>query len=366
MARYTKCTNVDGIWTSEVSWIIALGVIGAVALLVAGLWAAYLAMAAASITPQSLLIAASILAAACTAGIATLHLIQNYYFDHRLVCIQDRRCALGHVVTIEDNGDGDRSMNLVLAPADFDTTKAEYSAMPQPALLVYGNSNDPDIASIGMNMDPYAIRAEATPSSYGRDNLPFFHCEIEGTYFDTYTGVLLGWLYTLLAFAVAAIVSAALATALGPIAWIIWIAVALFILLAIIFGATLGDKDAYSVEAGPLGDATPSPSGPVITNSDGNVITIGDLVAISGYHVIDTGHNPNCWKELHPVRAVATMTQEDYDKIASSGALDSLYDSYCNALNTFVDNVSTVKLAITAADEEDNQLLLCLEHECVG
>ncbi|CAN5911676.1 hypothetical protein BH11BAC7_BH11BAC7_02900 [soil metagenome] len=49
----------------------------------------------------------------------------NYYFDHRLVCIEDSKCAIGKVIITEENQDGDISLDLLLGPAVGTTTAAE-------------------------------------------------------------------------------------------------------------------------------------------------------------------------------------------------------------------------------------------------
>jgi hypothetical protein len=102
--------------------------------------------------------------------------------------------------------------------------------------------------------------------------LPFFHAEIEGTYFDTLTLAFIAWLWTIFAIAVAAMVAAAAFTALGPFAWAIWIAIAILIILAILLAGLFGGSDDDSIDAGPLGSATPSPAGPVIADIGGRTI----------------------------------------------------------------------------------------------
>ena len=130
-------------------------------------------------------------------------------------------------------------MNTVLAPATYDTSEPDYRAMFQPAQLVYV---DPGLAVRGFSLDPTAVRESASPSSFGRGALPFFHCEVEGTKLDSWTTALIAYLWTLFALATAALVLAGIVTALGPIAWVLWIAIALLILLAALFRPVAGRR----------------------------------------------------------------------------------------------------------------------------
>jgi hypothetical protein len=287
----------------------------------------------------------------CLFAINLLVQFRDYFFDKRLVCHGEDRCAIAHVITIEDNGDGDNSLNTILAPADADTTESAYMAMAQPAALVYP---DPGLASRGWRLVPSANRPSLEPRTFGRGNLPFFHCEIEGTFLDDWTTALLAYLWVLFGLAAAALALAAASLALGPIGWVIWIAIALFILLAILFGASSLDEDeAGSARGGPIGDALPSPTGPVITDSGGNAVSVGDFVAMFGRHVCDTGHNPDCWNELHPLKAITKILQSEYESVPEGGG--DILDKYCVALRDFLDETGALKQSLT-----------CLEHPRVG
>jgi hypothetical protein len=224
---------------------------------------------------------------------------------------------------------------------------------------------DPGLASRGFHLDPDAAR---TPL-FGR-GLPLFHAEIEGTYLDTLTTAVLAWLWTIFALAVAAMIAAAAATALGPIAWAIWIAIAILIILAILLGGLFGFSDDDSIDAGPLGDATPSPSGPIITDIGGQTINRNDFVALIGRHVCDTGHNPGCWDELHTVTGVAKIPEADYRAIPTVHTAGDLYDRYCAALQGFVDGVGHVRQELGTGTSDgtsgDPPPVPCLEHERIG
>lgn len=363
MATYTTCTTVDGVWDGVPGVDLAIGIIGAIGLVATAVWLALMAFGAASLTPASLAVAATLLAMECLTAINLLHKVRSYFFDHRLICLGDDRCAIAHVITIEDNGDGDKSMNTVLAPATYDTSEPDYRAMFQPAQLVYV---DPGLAVRGFSLDPTAVRESASPSSFGRGALPFFHCEVEGTKLDSWTTALIAYLWTLFALATAALVLAGIVTALGPIAWVLWIAIALLILLAALFGLSLGDEETGSAPAGPIGDAIPGPAGPIITDDGGNAVNLGDFVALIGRPVCDTGHNPRCWDELHPVKGIAKIQESEYNLVAATHTDGDLYDRYCNALRDFVDNVGTVKQGLTATDDDGKPLLTCLEHPAIG
>lgn len=361
MARQTTCATVAGVWDGVPGVDLALGIIGVIGLIVAPVALAIAALSAAGLTPASMLIAASALEFACLFAINLLHKVRDYIFDHRLICLDGDRCALGQVITIEDNGDGDKSMNVVLAPATATTTPAEYQGWFQPSSLIF---MDPGLASRGFHLDP----AKARTPLFGA-GLPFLHSEIEGTYFDTLTTAVLAWLWTIFAIAVAAMIAAGAALALGPFAWAIWIAVAILIILALLLIGLFGGGDDDSIDAGPLGDATPTPAGPIITDVGGHTINRNDFVALIGRHVTDTGHNPPAWDELHTVTGVAKIPESEYRAAPIAHTPGDLYDRYCEALKGFVDGVGQVKQELegtTHGTSTGPRDVPCLEHERIG
>jgi hypothetical protein len=361
MARQTKCTTVAGVWDGVPGVDMALGIIGVIGLIVAPVTLALIALFGAGITPASMIIAASALQFACLFAINLLHKVREYIFDHRLICLGGERCAIGQVISIEDNGDGDKSMNTVLAPATPTTTPAAYQSWFQPSELIY---RDPGLATRGFHLDP----ATARKPLFGA-GLPYLHAEIEGTYFDTLTLAVLAWLWTILGIAVAAMIAAGLALALGPYAWAIWIAVAILVILAILLIGLFGGSDDDSISAGPLGEATPSPSGPIITDIGGQTINTRDFVALIGRHVCDTGHNAPCWDELHTVTGVAKIPEADYRAIPTTHTAGDLYYRYCDALRGFVDGVGQVKQELETGTMDGTSpppRVPCLEHERIG
>ena len=363
MARQTSCTTLAGVWDGVGGLNIGLGVIGLVGILTAGVWTALMALGGASLTPASMLIAASALMAACLLAINLLTKVRSYFFDFRLICLNGDRCGIAQVAAIEDNDDGDRSLNVILAPADDNTPLADYRAMYQPATLVFV---DPGLAARGFSLDPFAVR---DGEGHGLGRLPFLHCEIEGTYFDDWTTALLAYLWTLVGIAAAAIALAAAATALGPIGWVIWIAVALLVLLASLFGLNFlppEHEDLGETPVGPLGDATPGPGGPVITDTGGNSIRVGDFVVVLGRHVCDTAHSPPCWDELHPVKGVTKIAEREYRSAPSTHDAGDLYDQYCRALQGFVDDVGKVEQGLAPTNADGSPKLTCLEHPAIG
>jgi hypothetical protein len=362
MARHTTCTTVAGVWPWVPGVDFGLGIVGIVGLITAPVILAIAALSAAGITPASMIIAASILQFACLFAINLLQKVRDYFFDHRLVCLDGDRCALGQVNTMEDNGDGDKSMNLVLAPATGTTTPTDYASWFQPASLVFV---DPGLATRGFHLDP----AKARKPLFGA-GLPLFHAEIEGTYLDTLTLAVLAWLWTIFALAVAAMIAASAALALGPFAWAIWIALAILVILAILLSQLFGLSDADSTDAGPVGDATPTPGGPIITDVGGQTINKNDYVAVIGRHVCDTGHNPPAWDELHTVTGIAKISEREYHAVPTSHTAGDLYDQYCDALHRFVDGVGEVKQALETGTSDgtsgSSTQIPCLEHERIG
>jgi hypothetical protein len=362
MARQTKCTTVAGVWDGVPGVDLALGIIGAIGMIVAPVLLAIAALSAAGITPASMLIAASILEFACLFAINLLHKVRDYIFDHRLICLGPDRCAIAQVISIEDNGDGDKSMNTILAPATDTTPLADYRSWFQPSQLVFV---DPGLATRGFHLDPNHARSPLFGTG-----LPFFHCEIEGTYFDSLTTAVLAWLWTIFAIAVAAMIAAGLATALGPFGWAIWIAIAILLILLAFLAGLFGGSDADSIDAGPLGDATPTPGGPIITDIGGHTINKQDFLALIGRPVCDTGHNPPCWDELHTVTGIAKIPESEYRAAPTAHVAGDIYDRYCQALQDFVDGVGHVRQELGTGTSDGVSgpppAVPCLEHERIG
>ncbi|MFT6922051.1 MAG: hypothetical protein ACJA1C_001049 [Crocinitomicaceae bacterium] len=358
MATNTTCTTIQDAGEGKFSGL-AIGstVIMAVSALYLGIHAYFLIFVASAATPASLLVAAGVLLVMATAGIVTLVELRDYFFNKRLVCIQEDTCAIGQMIVAEHNGDGDRSLNCVLAPADFDTTTLQdyQFRMWQSRELVFGDLNndgqgDVDLLSRGWHLDPFnnrSLEVEVFPKTWGLNNLPLFHCEIEGTKFDDWTNALIGILSGYIALAIAAAAVAAVANAAGPIGWALWALLALLILILIIFGIDLtNEDDEGSAEVSDLGNAVPNGDGVIIEDHSGNHVQNGDHIAFHGRHVIDTGHNPGCWNEIHPIRAITKIAKGTYDQVGFEQKAN-VYDKYCAALHTFSNDKATITIGLT-------------------
>jgi len=165
MARQTKCDTLAGAWSFVPGVDLAIGIVGVLGLIFAPVMVIVAALTAAGITPFTLIAAGTVLMFACLFAINLIHKVRDYFFDHRLVCLGDDHCAIARVVSMEDNGDGDKSLNTILAPATESTTEAEYALMFQPAALVF---NDPGLASRGWNLNPKEARDPRRIRSSGR------------------------------------------------------------------------------------------------------------------------------------------------------------------------------------------------------
>ena len=356
MARKTQCTSIGDAWDGFGAGYYAVGIMGVLALILASVMVAVGVFSTAGFTPAGLIWAGGVLMAACIAAmIAAVH-AGNYFFDHRLVCIEDSKCAIGKVIITEENQDGDISLDLLLGPATGTTTAAEYQfTFWQSKELIF--TDHVNLPSRGWHLDPKANRAGLSPVGHGDEELPFFHCEIEGSRVSNWLTAFKAWLILLMVLAAAAIALGIIGTAIPVIGAIIAIALAIFWLLAIIFGFDFGlaGGDAPSVDVDNLGDATPTDMGPVVTDSAGNNIEKGDFVILNGRFIADTGHNPGCWNEIHEIKGLAKMTNsKDYFSVGEA-APSELFTRYCTALSNHVNNFGTVSQGLTH-----------LEHPAVG
>ncbi len=357
MARQTTCRPMSEVWTGVGGWAIAGGILAAVGAIGAAVTIALALLHVSFVTLNAVTIgiAAGVLIASLLGLIAELTHIRNYFFDGKLGCIAEEECGLGQVWIIEDNEDGDVSLNLILAPARDTTTLAEYRAMSQPARLIF---HDPGVATVdpAWQHKPEAMRLGSEPTGQFTAKLPYFHCEIEGSFFDDWSSALIAYMWVLIGFATALLAIAIAGAVSGPIGWIVVAAVALLLLLALAFGLLPGSDDEFTTEAGPVGTATPGPGGPIVTDSGGSTISVGDFVVVLGRHVVDTGHSgEGCWNELHPLRAVAKVTSAEYEIIADTPAGHETLGRYCQALSDFRDPTGTIR-----------QELTCSEHPAVG
>jgi hypothetical protein len=375
MARTTNCNTVDEMWDG---WkglsplFIGLGIFGIIAVitsLVAAIVGLAAAIGPASVSPVTMGIAATALLVGASSLLAIMVRAREYFFDHRLVCVREDQCALGMVESLENDADGDTAINLILAPADFeDTSFTDYNSSAQGRLVfgldqVTGNELQQvkDLRDKrGWSIVPTANRPDFPGArTWGLANLPLFHTEIEGTKFDDWTNAIIAYLTSVIGLAIILIGLAAAALALGPIGWIIIGVIALLIFLALLFGIDItGDEGADAADPTAYPSATPGPSGPILTG-DNTEIKLNDFVVIYGRYVIDTGHNSDCWCELHPVRAVAKVEKEIYTNFPPE--IDSPIDNkssrlaeYCEALKRFARERGKLLTAVP------------LEHEKMG
>lgn len=340
---HTNCTALNDVWNGYGNLFWGSAIFSAIGTIVAGVWAAVLAFGAGGITPMSMMIVAGVLFAAALAGVIALLQIRDYYFNHRLACLDGDRCAIARIERMEADADGDTALNVILAPANERTDEATYQTQFQAKSLVY---DDPGLASRGWQLEPFAVR-DGEKFGDPKMGIPFFHCEIEGTYFDDWTSALIAWMVGLMILAAAAFALAAAATALGPIAWVIWIAVALLIALLALFGIheASGDSDVSGTSASPVGNATPPPGGPIVTDLGGNHLSNGDFIAILGRHVTDCGHtNKGCWDELHNVYALAKIPDELYLTAPDTHTDGDIYGKICSALTDWRNRTNNIKV----------------------
>lgn len=356
MARTTTCTTITDAWDGVGAVFTGLGIVGVLAIISATIQAAIVTFSSAGWTPPSLIAAGIVLMAACVLAMAVTVRAGNYFFDHRLVCIEPSKCVIGRVILTEENEDGDRSLDLLLAPADESTTAAEYqTVLWQSRDRIF--TDFVGLGTRGWHLNPKGNRGSTNPIGFGNNELPFFHCEIEGTKIANWLTAIMAWLIALMVIAAAAIALGAIGTAIPIVGAILMIALAIFWLLALIFGLDYGwgEGDAPSVDVDNLGDATPSDMGPVITDSTGNSVSNGDVVIVTGAFIVDTGHNPGCWNELHPIRGIAKMRgPKEYFSVGTDSQSD-IFSRYCQALNDHINNFGTISQGLTK-----------LEHPSLG
>ena len=356
MARHTNCCQIKDAGEPPSGVQKTAAILGAVAVAVAGVVGLIAALGLAAVSPVTLAGAATALVVGAGLIISLINHIRDYFFDHRLVCLDGDRCMIGQIVALEDDADGDQSINSVLAPATGTTTLTDYKKMPQVQELML---MDPGLASRGWDLIPEGARQEADPQFFGDGNLPLFHAEIEGTYFDDWTTAMLAFLWSAIALGVAAAALAA-AELIPGAGWILAGIVALLAILGLIFGVemAIGDQDTTSVKPDPLGSAKPDAAGPIITDVTGQRLHVNDTIAIMGRHVTDTGHhtdpNHRCWNELHPIKAITKIHHSEYDKVpATAQDRTTILDAYCQALHQFVDD---------SHSGQTRAALTCLEH----
>jgi len=366
----TSCAAIGDVWegyptTAALAVTIPAGASVAV---IAGIITAYIlgafgGIAAASLSPATLIVMCSITIAALVALITFLELLIQYLFQYKLACVDGDRCAIVKILSIEHNEDSDQSMNTIVAPlSDPKTSEAEYRAMWQAASLVYSDST-PGVASRGWKLRPESNGAEPR---FGDHKLPLFHCEIQGAANYEWIKGLIAYMVAMIIVLAGIIALAALGAALGPFYYVLLALIALLILLAILFGikvgtsSTSGAGDATSHTD--IGKATPGPDGYVVTDTFGRTIKVGDHALLYGLHVIDTAHHKpddhdGVWCELHPVRAIAKLDQAMYDAVSTTGP-EGVYQRLCAAMSDYVKR--------PIGESDTGMAATPLEHERIG
>ncbi len=204
--------------------------------LIIGYWGG---IAAAALSPATLIIMCSVTIAALIAAITFLELALQYLFKYKLACLDGERCAIVRVESIVHNDDSDQSLNTILAPlSNPKTNEAEYQAIWQAKTLLYSDSS-PSVSSRGWNFRPEVNNEEPR---FGENKLPLFHCEIQGkTNYEWIQG-LIAYMITMIVILAAIIALAAVGAALGPFYYVL----AALILLLILFASIFGGKSLFS------------------------------------------------------------------------------------------------------------------------
>jgi hypothetical protein len=358
-----QCAPINAAQSSISGADLALGIVGVIGVVVAGVITTAAALTFAAATPATLAVAAVALSIACLFAINLINKAMDVLFHYKLACIDGERCAIGQVMKIEKNPDGDTTFDMKLAPIQATTTPTEFAASFQGSTLVF---SDPGAASRG-----WAFKPDSGAGFLGGTKLPLFHCEIEGSYLNDWLTALLALLWSLLALAAAALALAITLTAIELIpiiGWVIAVIIAIIALLATLLGINMagdpGSIGSAELEV-PVSEQSPGATGPVLTDTANNKVAVGDFIILSGMHVLDCGHAEDkyddgspkgTWCEIHPVRAIGKTSQNWYDAY-SAASNNTILDRYCEALNGFI---ATAKNALAATAQQP------LEHPRVG
>lgn len=326
------CAPISQVRASIGGVDLGLGIIGVIGVVILGVMTGAAAVGVAALTPATLAVWAVGLIASCLFAINLINKAMDILFHYKLGCIDGERCAMGQVVKIELNPDGDTTFNMKLAPIQDWTTVAEFKTSLQGQSLVY---SDPGSATRGWSFHP----EEGGGVLSDKQPIPLFHCEIEGTYLNDWLTGLLALLWTLIGIATAAIALAALEL-IPVIGWIIWLVVALIALFASLLGIHMNEDATAKGSADPdvpLGDKLPGADGPVLTDAANNKVAVGDYVILTGLHVLDCGHAEKLgtWCEIHPVRAIAKIDLSIYERYSKASG-NQILDRYCIALVNYL------------------------------
>jgi len=204
----------------------------------------------------------------------------DWYFNGRLVCIEDDRAAVAKVHLTEMNFDGDFTLNVLLSPTPPGSTLAEEQAGPQGVLMVNQHASLPFVPE-GAG-DPW-------------NGTPIMHIEIEGTRMKSVCAG--GSVGALVGAAVGAAVFAACAAALG------WTLIGLLfcLIVALVVALVIG---AAGAGIGYLAGSEASPSDAGETRE----ISENDCVAFRGRWIYDSGHDG--WNEIHAVMRIMKLDED--------------------------------------------------------
>src|SRR5215470_14637462 len=116
-----ECAPISAAQSTVGGVDLGLGIIGASGVAVAGITTAVAALTFAAATPATLGVAAVALSMACLFVINLINKAMDVLFRYKLACIDGERCAIGQVMKIEKNPDGDTTFDMKLAPIQANT-----------------------------------------------------------------------------------------------------------------------------------------------------------------------------------------------------------------------------------------------------
>jgi hypothetical protein len=221
----------------------------------------------------------------------------DWFFNSRLICQADSDILLGILWTTEESFDGDFCLNILPAPFHpgnnlLEMTDPNSNKAPQARYLL-----NPWPGEMSFNAQHVKID-NADPNKV----TPLVHTEIEGTKMQTWC------IATIAALAAALFASIVImaAAGCGPFSWL-----CLLIGLAILAIAALISVIGHEVgDSGSTADVGVDPAAKTVRAED------HPTIAIEGRRIYDAGHEG--WIELHAVRKIVSVSQEDHDNFDDS------------------------------------------------
>jgi hypothetical protein len=328
MVRYSKCASVDNIWKDQgikkgTYYGITVGAAGlaalsAVLIIIEGI---IIAITSCPWCCTAIVVEAVALVLACMVGIWMVNRFRDYFFDHKLLCIGDgspTTLVCGMVTSIEENGDGDNSLNLLVDPTTEDTTIDDFinkDVFANARKLIKADPRENPRERKDLDKLGFIFNENLAREPIGKEKIPLLHCEIQGTALDDYCKETIGYLTALC-------IWGGLVGVVGIICHIPvwgWIAIVIIGILLALLNIFKGKSGYERVKKGVLGEksstdlasALPEAFGGFSTPG-GYTINIGDHVAVLGLHVCDTGHyddkdTPGCWNEIHPISGITKL-----------------------------------------------------------